>query len=313
MAHIDFAAQSDQTEVLFVIGMARSGTTFVADLLHEEFDYGMGPEGSFVPHFARHAWRYGNLSRRRNLNRLVRDVSRCEMLEIARTEYPPNERFDVTEEELLGRITQPTYASVVRAVFESVASHQGRSRLGSKYPLYWRCPQLLEGLFPTVAKYLWIVRDGRDVALSLAKQPWGEKNPYACARNWVQSMENMVRFNKEVSSDDASRLLMVRYEDLMTKPLDSLRQLREFTNASVGDERLQALAERLAADGYAENFGKWQSQMDTDDLRVFEAVAGDWLNRLGYECHHTDPESNLLERMRFMVAELSRRARRALS
>ncbi|MFW6093134.1 MAG: sulfotransferase, partial [Pseudomonadota bacterium] len=113
--------------ITIVVGVARSGTTFLADLLNEEFDHGMGPESSFVPYFARRLRRYGDLTHQANLHRLIEDVCACEMLEIARKEYPEHERFDVSPEAVIARTRETTYAAVVRGVFECVADFQGKS------------------------------------------------------------------------------------------------------------------------------------------------------------------------------------------
>ena len=82
--------------ILFIIGAARSGTTYLESIIDDWFGYGMGPEGTFVEDFARRLHKYGNLLEMRNLRRLVHDLSHCEMLEIVRNRWSEDTRFDTT-------------------------------------------------------------------------------------------------------------------------------------------------------------------------------------------------------------------------
>ena len=145
---------AERSTVLLVLGSARSGTTFVNKLLDEWFDYGMGPEGSFVADFARRLHRYEPLSTPANFERLARDLAGCTMLTIMRDKYPPDIAIDVTAEMLLERARETSYAELVRAVFECVAVLQNRRHVGNKNPGYSRCLPLLDELFGIDARYL---------------------------------------------------------------------------------------------------------------------------------------------------------------
>jgi len=75
-------------EILFVLGSARSGTTFLNNFLDRWFDYGMGPEGT---------------------------------LEIMRRMYRDSKKVDVTSAEILARVPEPSYAGVVYGIFRAIA------------------------------------------------------------------------------------------------------------------------------------------------------------------------------------------------
>ena len=81
--------------ILFVFGAARSGTTLLNQLLYHHFGYGTGAEGTFIAEFAKKLSNYGSLENEKNLNRLIQEISRCEMLNIARYKYKQS-AFDVT-------------------------------------------------------------------------------------------------------------------------------------------------------------------------------------------------------------------------
>jgi hypothetical protein len=290
--------------------MARSGTTFLANLLNDHFDYGMGPEASFIPEFARRLRRFGNLDRDRNLHGLIHRVCKTEMLEIARRDYAPDERFDVTPELVSSKLSGRTYSHVVRAVLESVAELQKKTRAGCKYPMFWRYPNLIENLFGQDALYLWIVRDGRDAALSLMEQPWGQKSAYACALHWKQSMESLCRFRTSVPE---SRLHVIRYEDLVSNPESTLARVNTFVEGTLTDEQISAIGEQICSSSLSRNYDKWKRAMSRDEIRRFEAVGAPWLRDMGYQLTYSDPTASWFERARYSAEEFARRAMRALA
>lgn len=288
--------------------MARSGTSLVSELLFNHFDYGMGPESSFIPEFSRKLRRYGDLRDSANLQRLAEDISRCEALEIARSVYPIGERFDVSPELILARMTTSGFSGIVRSILQCMADAQHRGRLGTKLPMFWKHIDLLEELFGQSARYLWVVRDGRDVALSLMKQPWGEKSAHACARHWVKSMESLRRTRQTIQGD---RLLIVQYENLLSSPGDVLGRINQFTGVGLTETEVEAAVCQIRSQLAAENHAKWRNEMTPDDLRIFEGLASAHLKEWGYEVATKCPRISGIEHARFIVQEWLRRFRQA--
>lgn len=221
-------------EILFIFGTARSGTTYLNGLIDRWFGYGMGPEGHFVAQFARKLRRYGDLSVEGNLRHLAQDVSNCGMLEIVRSKWGETARFNVTAEWIMREVSEPSYAAVVYAVFRCVAQGQHKEHVGNKDPGYWECLPLLHGLFPTQARYLSIVRDGRDVVLSTMRMPWGQKSAYICSHTWARSLEATDVFARSIDPD---RFLQIRYEDLLDHPYDTIDRLGRFLGRSLSTLR----------------------------------------------------------------------------
>jgi hypothetical protein len=262
-----------------VFGAARSGTTILNNLLYRHFSYGMGPEGTFIGEWARRLRVYGDLQDDANLRQLVQDVSRCRMLEIARHKYRRNP-FDVRPELILGRLRERSFAGVVYAVFECMAELQGCTRVGNKNPGYGRQFPLLHQLFPTQAKYLAIVRDGRDVALSIVKTRWGLSSCYTAAKAWRQALADLRHMQGQLGAD---RLHVIKYEDLLRQPRETLEGVRSFLAIAPQDADVKAAAAEISEGKKATNFDKWRRQMSARDLRIFEGMAGDWLQAFGYE------------------------------
>ena len=290
-------------EILFVLGAARSGTTFFNNFMDRWFDYGMGPEGTFVDHFYRRLPKYGDLSKAQNLSRLVEDVSRCQMLEIMRKRYGDSNRLDVTPKDIHDRLLEPSYAGVVYSVFQCIADHGGKSRVGNKNPGYWTHLPVLDELFPVQAKYIAVVRDGRDAFLSLQGQNWGGHSAFVAARRWYRAHAAIEEFQDLHGPD---KMLILYYDDLLRSPAESIQKLERFLNVSLSPEvRAEALAE-ASSNPLKDNFRRWPSRIAENDRRVYEAVAGDMLEKHGYETLAQRPTLTFGEKLFLETKELVR-------
>jgi len=155
--------------------------------------------------------------------------------------------------------------------------------------------------FPA-ARFVHVLRDGRDVACSLRTHPrhkvvdgrlvpTGTWRPIAgCARRWVRDIEGSRRWWGD------PRFHTVRYEDLALDPRPVLERLLAF----LGEDWDEGMLAHASADSpfrdatrFAQNpealgavnatsIGRWQRDLDARDRRVFKRVAGSLLVELGY-------------------------------
>jgi hypothetical protein len=283
-----FSVANAEYNILFVFGAARSGTTYLGRILEDVFDFGMGPEGHFVPEFAKKLEKYGDLEVATNMDRLIADVSNSTMLTIMRDRWRDEIRTDISMQMIHSELPHNTYGGLISSVFYCVAREQGKTRVGNKNPDYWRCLDLIESTIPDRARYLHIVRDGRDVAMSNMKMKWGQDNILSSAKTWRDCVGTTARFADQVGPD---RFLEIRYEDLLDKP-DNFRQ---------------SLDQKPKTTPKKGNHGKWESELSSDEKRIYEAVAGDSLRRYGYNTVLDSPRIGLLENITMSAGELWRK------
>ncbi len=177
----------------------------------------------------------------------------------------------------------------------------GKSRWAEKTPRnigrigeIFRC-------FPE-ARFVHVLRDGRDVACSLRTHPrhrvkngklvprdtW--KRIAGCARRWRDDIEGSRPFWSD------PRFHTVRYEDLVLNPRPVLEKLMAFLgepwdevmleHAGAGSPfrdvtRFAQSPEALAAVNTA-SLGRWQRDLDARDRRIFKRITGELLIELGY-------------------------------
>jgi hypothetical protein len=190
--------------------------------------------------------------------------------------------------------TNADFASTVDAVFSAYAEHHGKPDWGDKTPIYVLHIPLIAHLFPT-ARFIHLIRDGRDVALSYLSIPWGPTNIWQAAHKWRRDVSVGRRHGQMLGSE---RYLEVRYENLIQDPRSELNGMCSFAGLSFEEEMLDGGrqdARRLHAPAGGARWHasavkpptpglrSWRTEMDAQALQSFEAMAGDLLAELGYE------------------------------
>ena len=142
--------------------------------------------------------------------------------------------------------------------------------------------------------YIFMYRDGRDVACSFRKAVVGEKHMYFLAKQWKEEQELSIALREQPGND---RVISVRYEDFMADTEGTLKDICAKLNIEYSNEMLNyADAEEsiiTAASGkmwsnltkpvMRDNTKKYLRELSSDDIAIFESVAGDTLEKLGYQ------------------------------
>jgi hypothetical protein len=280
---------------LFVVGCGRSGTTVLRTALDAHPRLAVAHEGRFVAPLALRRGRYEQ-PEAFAVERFVADM-------LGDRAVRTNLGFD--EEGLRGALGAGDghgpvdYPDAVRRVFAAYAARQGKDRYGDKMPGYVLRVPLLADLLPE-SRFVHIIRDGRDVALSTGVLAGRGTDLVSAALNW---RTRVTAGRTDGAALAPGRYHEVRYEALVTDPEAELRALAAFaglpwdaemlrhteqpeaTPAKVRDNPRHArLAEPLSPGART-----WRTAMDRADVEAFEAVAGDLLADLGYERATTHP------------------------
>ncbi len=295
----------------FFVGSGRSGTTLFRNVFDSHPQLAVMHEGHFIGAMARLRRRYETRDGfatttfvndlYRNDNFLRQGVERA-IVTGALVESPPGDLADA-----------------VRRVLECFAAVNDKPYYGDKTPGYVAQIAQLSEMFPD-AKFVHIIRDGRDVATSyLDRDEWGPSTIGEAAYYW----RTRVGRGSEVGGRlGPHRYREVRYEDMVEDPEGTARELCDFLGLDF-DPAMMAYHEKgreFAAstkhpDAFAglskpvtKGMRDWRSEMAPEDVALFETIAGDLLRRLGYEVTGTGGGIRL--RTRAMAAQAAWQARR---
>jgi hypothetical protein len=278
----------------FVVGLGRSGTTLLRMMLDAHPEMSIPPEQGWMPRAVEVA--NGKNARRRFFTLVTRRPA------FADSHLDP--QVFLAE---LRKIRPFDAAEGVRSFYRLYAARFGKERCGDKSPTHRRHMPLIERLLPE-ARFVHVIRDGRDVALS-RRGLWfeSEDSIEGLAGTW---MEEVGTTRREGAS--LGHYSEICYEDLVTRPEETLRavcrfirldydpaMLRYYENAAnrldeletrynrdgtvrVASEQQRALLDRTTRPPDETRIGRWKSEMIPSDIARFERVAGPLLRELGY-------------------------------
>ena len=126
------------------------------------------------------------------------------------------------------------------------AVEPGSARIAERTPLHVFHLELIAAIYPD-ARFVHIIRDGRDVARSVAAQRWGPEEIAEAAAEWRDAI---LAARSAGLADDVYR--EVRYEDLLTDPAPVVAELYEWLGLATSGE---VVAEAIGEAGIGANLG----------------------------------------------------------
>lgn len=273
---------------VFMIGSQRSGGNLLRLMLHRIAEIA----SPHPPHILQRMFPllecYGDLSRRSNFMQLVDDV--CKLVELNPV---PWEGVSLDRGDVAARCREPSLVAVLGAVYDVCAQAQGKRMWCDKSLANVNYCDEIERYFDG-PKFLYLYRDGRDVAVSLSKAVVGEKHFYHIAKDWRAAQEKALALRGKIPRN---RFFMLSYETLTTRPEAAARRLCEFLEVEYTPSMLE-LHPGEEAEPAADSASSWNDvtkpvmkgntyrflgEAPEDQVRIFEAVAGDVLDTLGYQ------------------------------
>ncbi|MGH2597658.1 MAG: sulfotransferase family protein [Actinomycetota bacterium] len=265
----------------FIVGRNRSGTTLLRAMFDSHPEMAVPHESHLIVPVLKNRRRYETHAGV-DIDLFARD---------ARMTW--SQRWGCPEDELrtiLAKAEPTTVQGCLRAMFGAYAARQGKARYGEKTPVNALHLAFLASQFPE-ARFIHIVRDGRDVAMS-----WRALHPGSSigrsAILWKRFVEDARR--------DAARLGIARYreisfEQLTEEPQATLQDLCVFVDLAFDPMMLQYFERAEAVmsprhPAHHENLTRapvsgirdWRTEMPAHEVAVFEALAGRSLERFGY-------------------------------
>lgn len=278
---------------VFVVGCPRSGTTLLQRMLDHHPQLAVANDTHFI---SRALYK----SAPRQVARAVEglEIPLDEALIDGLLSYHRFHRIGVDADDARAMAAESsTYAGWIERIYTGFAARRGKPHGGEKTPDYVRYMPLLHGLFPR-AKFLHIIRDGRDVALSTLdwagprKGPgkwdlWEHEPVGACALWW--------RWQVETGRADARRLAVgshveVCYENLVRDPARQLRWISAFLALPYTESMVRfhsgkttSIPGKSAKGNWlpaTPGLRDWNTQMQPDDQALFQCIAGQTLAAL---------------------------------
>ncbi len=270
-----------------VQGMPRSGTTLLAQCLNAHPALVVPDETDFmVP--AAHA--FGLID--------DPDVGRAYLADLITS----TARFEVTlgrwltEARVRAEIAAAPYRfdALIASLYEALATEAGAALAGDKSPNDLAQSEILghAGFFTGAVRTVHLVRDPRDVMVSMARLGWLNGLDVNYASQWRTANLNLHRR----LVDAADRYHLIRYEDVVADPEPVFRSLCAFLEVDYDpamtsdDARFSQFPEHRGMTQHAATYrpigadsvGRYASVFDRQTLEQIDERAGDALSVFGY-------------------------------
>ncbi|HEV2496027.1 MAG TPA: sulfotransferase [Terriglobia bacterium] len=288
---------------LFIVGCPRSGTTLLKRMVDAHPKIAMIEESHWIPRMHhKRKLTPGNLVTRELLSQLL--------------ENPRFVALGIGHDELvkLAGNGQPVpYSEFVTRIFDFCGRTHGKEFVGDKTPDHVRWLDTLHALWPA-ARVVHLIRDGRDVCLSIANWPKGQRKNPGTFPTWKEDpvsttalwWELNVRLGRQFAGSlGPERYYEMRYESLVSHPETECAALCSFLGLQYHDAMLRfhegktqtgpGLSSKDAWLPVTPGLRDWKSQMSREDIQRFEAEAGTLLDELGYSRDLPEPGQQLLE------------------
>jgi len=186
----------------------------------------------------------------------------------------------------------------IRVVMDEVARSQHMQRWAMYDPDNVLHVERVKRDIPN-ALFVHIIRDGRDIALSLKKMggftplPW-DRDPTESLVATALYWEWMVHKGRGHGRKFPADYIEIRYEDLITNPRETLSKLGGFIDHDLDYDRIQRVSlGRLSetnssfreegAKETANALGRWKERLARADVAAIEGTVGECLEENGYE------------------------------
>jgi len=281
----DAATGTRSTAPVFVLGSPRSGTTLLYHMLLSAGNFAVYRAESEALHLLEP--RFGDLSVEKNKRRLMQEWVKTRLFTATGLEAASLQERVMAECRNGG--------DFLRIVMEETARRQGVARWAECTPDHLLYLPRIKQTIPE-ALVIHIIRDGRDVALSMERQNYPRKLPWDLSLRRMAAglyWEWMVRNGRELGRELGPDYIEVHYEDLVSRPQQVLDQLSPFIGQALDYEQIQRVGigsvsqpnTSFKAEAEGDGFNpvqRWKKHFAPAELAIFEELLGDALPQFGY-------------------------------
>jgi len=221
--------QNKPTSVLphplaFIVGHPRSGTTLLASIFDRHPEVAVPPETHF---FKVRDVRWAARTDLTNPQAIAKAISDSRIHEL---EIPKQVLVDHLSEH---DINTPD-ARLLPILLDLYASRHRKPLTIEKTPHHFEHIDTILTEYPK-AKVIGIIRDGRDVCLSLIEKPWAHNSIEKHAIDWTRTVDIL----QSAAKRHPDRVVLVRFEDLVHQPRETTQSLCQFVQLTYHPQQLE--------------------------------------------------------------------------
>jgi hypothetical protein len=259
-----------KNRAMYVVGFPRSGTTLLAAMLDRHSKICVPPESRFYEEID---WNTSEKNRFIQLSNSIRLKD-----------------FSLDENELSTISKIPNKYQAFRAILEVAKEKLAKEFICEKSPIHMNyISELIKN--DKDAKIVVIVRDPRDVILSLKKVDWAHSSVFRHSCEWKYRINKM----RQIKSQN---ILVIKYEELINNTEVSLKKVMHFLDIEFEKEQLVSKVKsntfkdwesswkgNVNKEVIKNNSGKWKAELTKNEVNVIESILQNEMLTYNYETH----------------------------
>ncbi len=310
--------QNKTTPKIFLLCSERSGSNFITKLFNAHSQI-CGPSTKHLmnPYF-RNLFRYGDLKKDENWKVLVDDLLNLYNVDFSIW------KSHISEQELLENVEVGNTKGLINYFFDKEVRAQKKSIAFIKeIKVHEFLPYLLN-FFPN-SKYVYLVRDPRDMALSWKKSPSHKGGIIAAARQWKIDQQNALK--NMYLLNESQNAVSLKYEGLtantekeLKRALNALELDYENNMLDFHKDKLtqknaetQPAWENLSKGVMNSNFNKFEKELSSEEIRWIEYICYQEMLHLGYTLKYEIKELEKLNQKDLSIFESNELANKQYS
>lgn len=285
-----FSLSSKQVDPFFIIGSGRSGNTLLRSMLVEGDGVVIPPESYVLGNVIR---KYYELSHFQHIQ--WNEI--CAITLAVFDGYPEFKWWDINVWNVYDKLKNieveyRSLAYIIKEVYNEYAIKNAviMKKWGDKTPLNTFHLNKIHQTFPN-AKFVHIIRDGRDVAVSYKKAKLYQSLEEACTR-WNDSVNEVKMFSKKILNN---KLYEIKYEMLVSNPREEIKNVCNFLGIDFKESMLNRSQSNHLGDVSGLNhhknvknpinsssIGKWRNTLSEEEKKTVNNLCYRNLKKLGY-------------------------------
>ncbi|MDX1617388.1 MAG: sulfotransferase [Balneolaceae bacterium] len=260
-----------EIDPFFIIGSGRSGTTLLRSILQRHPEIDIPPEShGAIPNSVKKFYRYGGLDWQDLVNVVLGEFLSDAHFGLWEIDLSEARRRALTLED-----REKSLARIIDLIYrEHMETHKPDAvRWGDKSPFNTLRLEWVRKVFPS-ARYVHIIRDGRDVVSSFLKSGLMDDINRAC-RRWNMALDESERHAKR----SGTAVLTLYYEQLVKEPEEQVKRTCRFLDIDfvetmlnekevyLGDEHLDHL-KNVTNPITDKSIGKWKERLTEKQQEV---------------------------------------------
>lgn len=290
----------------FIIGTERSGTNLLRVILNSHSKIAI----PHPPHIFKNLYpilkTYGNLNNNYNLEKLIKDVITLIKL------HPYPWDISLNYSNIFDHIEEKSLIAILFYIYNQYKIKHHKKIFGCKSTFMINYSDNILSFNPS-AKFIYLVRDGRDVAISAKSSIFNNYSVYYTAKLWKKEQHIGISLLEKLPKN---QIFLLTYEELIQNLKKNIQLLCDFleikfepnilnyyeTKSAQKSNLICTSWENTAKPILANNFQKYLYQMKVSDIALFDAIAQAELKYFGYKVYNY--KKNYKFKLRYLAEEL---------